>query len=85
MTGEQGGKLLACYLHSLEEDDAIFTPPTRPQEDAILTPQAWLEKQQPRFLLYPAQKACIKEALKFYPELVAGLKKYEQFTSANEG
>jgi hypothetical protein len=33
--------------------------------------KVWLEKQQPRYLLYPAQKSCIREALKFLPLLVS--------------
>ena len=69
VTGEQGGRILACYLYSLEQSDDgddFFTL------DYIDT-KAWLKAQQPRFLLYPAQKVCIEQALKFLPKLKAGL------------
>ena len=38
------------------------------------TQEAWLKAQQPRFLLYPAQKSCVEKALKFLPKLKAALK-----------
>ena len=70
VTGEQGGRILACYLYFLEQGDdgdEIFTL------DYIHT-EAWLKAQQPRFLLHPAQKSCVEKALKFLPLLKAALK-----------
>ena len=67
VTGEQGGKLLACYLHELEqtgEGQDIFSEGGAGQ---------WLEKVKPKVLLRPAAKLCIEQALKFLPKLKAGL------------
>ena len=67
VTGEQGGRLLACYLYSLERAD----------EGPSAGAQGWLEGQKPRFMLYPAQKLCIEQALKFLPKLMEGLEAAE--------
>lgn len=67
VTGEQGGRLLACYLYSLE----------RANEGPSAGAQGWLEGQKPRFMLYPAQKLCIEQALKFLSKLTKGLETAE--------
>ena len=59
VTGEQGGRLLACYLYSLELAG----------EGPSAGAHTWLEAQQPHFALYPAQKLCLEKALKFLPKL----------------
>ena len=74
VTGEQGGKLMACFLykihedweHASQDDNGIFS-------DAVPSVKMWLEKQQPRFVLHPAQKKSLQWALKFLPKLEAGL------------
>jgi len=63
VTGEQGGRLLTCFLYWLEQEGKGPNAGT----------QGWLEAQQPRFQLFPAQKLCIEQALKFLPKLTAGL------------
>ena len=63
VTGEQGGRLLMCYLYWLEQEGKGPSAGT----------QGWLEAQQPRFQIFPAQKLCIEQALKFLPKLTAGL------------
>ena len=59
VTGEQGGRLLACHLYSLEQAG----------EGPSAGAHAWLEAQQPRFALYPAKKLCLQKALQFLPKL----------------
>ena len=75
MTGEVGGKLLACYLHSVQEkESAAFIS----KAGGI---KAWLEKQLPKYngpIQFPAQKLCIEHAIKYVPKLVAGLAEASQ-------
>ena len=70
MTGEQGGRLLACYLHKLEA--AHFEGG---DDGGVLgeggTAEAWLEKAKPLVLLRPAAKLCVEKALAFLPKLKA--------------
>ena len=71
VTGEQGGRLLACYLYELEQTgdgDDIFS------EGGA---QQWLEKAKPKVLLRPAAKLCVEKALKFLPKLKAGLQTHK--------
>ena len=75
VTGKQGGRLLACYLYSLEQED---TGPS-------VGPATWLEGQKQRFMLYPAQKACIEQALKFLPKLKEGLAAHAAAGAEDEG
>jgi hypothetical protein len=64
VTGEQGGRLLACYLYHLEmETDSDILG-----DDG--SAQAWLEKAKPKVLLgRPEAKICVEKALKFLPKL----------------
>ena len=65
VTGEQGGRLLACFLVRAEQDNSVpFLA------NGIL---AFLHKQVPKVVLYPAAKLCIEKAIKFIPKLKAGL------------
>jgi hypothetical protein len=74
VTGKQGGRLLACYLLSLEQ---AGTGPS-------VGTEGWLEAQKPRFMLHPAQKSCIEQALKFLPKLKAGLAKHAASDAAED-
>jgi hypothetical protein len=67
VTGEQGGRLLACYLYHLqmENDEDILGVDGGAQE--------WLEKAKPKVLLRPAAKICVDKALKFLPKLKAAI------------
>jgi hypothetical protein len=68
VTGEQGGKLLACYLYELEltgDGEDIFSCEGGAKE--------WLEQIKPKVLLRPAAKLCVEKALEFLPKLKAGL------------
>ena len=73
VTGEQGGRLLACYLFKLEcahkDGDDHGGVLTDVNGDA----QACLEKAKPIVLLRPAAKLCVEKALKFLPKLKAAL------------
>ena len=80
VTGEQGGRMLACYLYYLELNDDGFLDSS---DDAM----DWLQTTQPKFLLYPAQKLCIDKAIIFLPKLKAGLAKNhksKQAASSND-
>jgi hypothetical protein len=62
VTGEQGGRLLVCFLvRAAEQED----PPSF-LDDGVL---AWLNKQLPKVQMYPASKLCIEKAIKFLPKL----------------
>ena len=63
MTGESGGKMVACYLYQLLQSNASPIP------DAM----AWLRQVAalPLTHLRPATKACIAKAMDFYPKLEA--------------
>jgi len=64
VTGETGGKLLLCYLFSVKDKEAWLSAGVK----------AWLEAQKPKYaLLFPAQKACIEQAIIFLPKLERGL------------
>ena len=78
VTGEQGGRLLACFLHSLEEDGGSFL-------DSVGGAAAWLEKQLPKCALFPAAKLCVQKAIKFLPVLEAGLKKAKKTKAGPAG
>ena len=70
-TGEEGGRLLACYLFWLEhggEDGADI-------EDVlgVSSADAWLEKAKPHVFLNPAAKLCVEKATIFLPKLRKGL------------
>ena len=65
VTGEQGGKIPASFLFKLELQEHNLLELSDGLADK------WLKKQQPRFLLHPAQNECIKQALKFLPKLQA--------------
>ena len=67
VTGRQGGKMLACYLYSLEKASDAFLNGVPDSETA----EGWLKAVQPKFALCPPQKCCIAEALRFLPKLVA--------------
>lgn len=63
VTGEQGGRLLTCFLVRAERaGDVSFLA------DGVA---AFLEKQLPKVALYPAAKLCIEKAIKFLPKLNA--------------
>ena len=65
VTGEQGGRLLTCFLVRAEKvGDVSFL------KDGVAT---FLEKQKPKVALYPAAKLCIEKAIKFLPKLERGL------------
>ena len=68
VTGEQGGRLLVCLLVRAEQAG----------RDAFLADgvKAFLEKQAPKVVLYPAAKLCVEKALKFLPVLERGLAKH---------
>jgi hypothetical protein len=62
VTGEQGGRLLTCFLVRAAELDE---PPSF-LSDGVM---AWLEKQVPKVQMYPAAKLCVAKAIKFLPKL----------------
>ena len=62
VTGEQGGRLLTCFLVRAAELDE---PPLF-LSDGVM---AWLEKQVPKVQMYPAAKLCVAKAIKFLPKL----------------
>ena len=65
VTGEQGGRLLTCFLlRAQRAGDVSFLA------DGVA---AFLEKQKPKVALFPAAKLCIEKAIKFLPKLEAGL------------
>jgi hypothetical protein len=71
VTGEQGGKALACYMYSVTN---------MAREHPFLNdPVKWLKKMIKRFdgtggtKEWPAQASCIEWAIKFYPRLVEGM------------
>ena len=68
VTGEQGGKMLACFLVHTETADGV---PSFLNDGS----KAWLEKQLPKCALFPAAKICVEKAIKFLPTLKAGLAK----------
>ena len=73
VTGEQGGKMLVCYLHHLYEDKPDEAPFL---EDGI---KEWLEEQLKKYpICFPVQKSCIEQAIKFYPKLIRGLDEYSR-------
>ena len=81
VTGEQGGRLLACYLFKLENDTGTSEDIT-----SILnvdSAEAWLTKAGPCVLLRPAAKLCVEKATAFLPKLRAGL--LAAATSDDEG
>ena len=52
VTGEAGGKLLACYLFSIKDKEAWLT---------AAGVKAWLEAQLPKYsTMWPAQKAAME-------------------------
>ena len=66
VTGKQGGRLLACYLFSVKDDAALTF-----LSQGI---KAWLEAQLPKYaVVHPVQTSCLKNAVKFLPELERGL------------
>ena len=66
VTGEPGGKLLACFLFSVKNDATLTF-----LSNGI---KRWLEAQLPKYAtLFPAQEACIEHAIKFLPTLERGL------------
>uniref|UniRef100_A0A7S4HFF4 Uncharacterized protein n=2 Tax=Prymnesium polylepis TaxID=72548 RepID=A0A7S4HFF4_9EUKA len=72
VTGEQGGRLLACYLFKLQRDVEQGG-----DEEGVLgddaDAQAWLERAKSRVLLRPAAKLYIDKAIAFLPKLKIGL------------
>ena len=65
VTGEAGGKLLACYLFSIKDKEAWLT---------AAGVKAWLEAQLPKYsTMWPAQKAAMEQAIAFLPKLERGL------------
>ena len=65
VTGEQGGKILCCYLFHMYENQPDETPFL---EKGILF---WLELQLKRYAICaPAQKSCIEQAIRFLPKLI---------------
>jgi hypothetical protein len=67
VTGEQGGKVLACFLVRAEKaggEDAKFLTKGS---------MAWLTKQLPKCLLHPTAKLCVEQAMKFLPKLYEAL------------
>jgi hypothetical protein len=74
LTGEQGGKLLACYLYSLDDrsSGSSWGAVLRPSFLSIgVVP--FLQKQLAKLSLFPTCKSLLEEAVKFYPQLVQGL------------
>jgi hypothetical protein len=73
VTGEQGGRLVACYLVKLEHelDNGGDDGGVLGDNDAKM----WLEnaKANPIVMLRPATKLCVEKAIKFLPKLKAGL------------
>ena len=71
VTGEQGGKLLACYLYSLTDGPTWGTMlgPAFLERGAI----PFLEKQLVKLQLFPSAKSLIEHSISFYPKLVQGL------------
>ena len=53
VTGEQGGKIPASFLFKLELQEHNLL------ESSDGLADKWLKKQQPRFLLHPAQNVCL--------------------------
>ena len=66
VTGEQGGKMLACFLVQKETADNV---PSFLNNGS----KVWLEKQLLACALFPAAKICVEQAIKFLPKLKAGL------------
>ena len=63
VTGEQGGRLLACHLYSLEQAGE-----GRRAQAQELTRGSRLSSRALRSY-YPAQKLCLQKALQFLPKL----------------
>jgi hypothetical protein len=83
VTGEQGGRLLACYLFHLECD-------TGTSEDIsdilqVESAEQWLAKAEPRVLLMPAARLCVQKAKAFLPKLKAGLRAAAESSPDEEG
>ena len=76
VVGELGGMILTSYLQSLSNDGWEIGG------GSGLSVKEWLETQLPTYLLYPAQKACIEQALKFLPKLEEALQKNQGFQDA---
>ena len=67
VTGEQGGRLLACFLVRAKKQGGVSF-----LADGV---EAFLIKQVPKVALYPAAKVCVEKAIKFLPKLEACLAK----------
>lgn len=61
----------------VEDEESLFS-------NEVWTTKMWLLKQQPHFLLHPAQSECIKSALKFLPALKNGLAAYRNWQRIQE-
>ena len=61
--GEQGGKMVACYLYQLKESG----------DSPVSSPMDWLQQvaQLPVTQLRPATRSCVAQAMLFYPKLEA--------------
>ena len=74
VTGSVGGKILVCFLLSLEDP-----PNTLPDFIAESGGVAqWLQAQLPKCALFPAAKLCIEKAIKHLPKYEAGLEAARQ-------
>ena len=63
--------MLACYLMSVREKPDL-------QKAFANGVVCWLEKEEPKYSLYPVPKSCTMEAIKYFPKLEAGLSKAQQ-------
>ena len=68
VTGEQGGRLLVCFLVRAERQGGVSF-----LDQGVAN---FLEKQVPKVALYPSAKLCVEKAIKFLPKLEAGLAKH---------
>ena len=76
VTGEQGGRMLACYIFSKKDhSDCNFL---QAKSDESL--DHFLKKQQNVYIaaLYPAQARCLEKAISFLPNLLRGLATAQQ-------
>jgi len=73
VTGEQGGKLLACYLYSLVSPDERLWGEGIDATFLSIGVIEFLEKQRAMLRLFPSAKSLIEETISFYPKLVQGL------------
>ena len=73
--GEQGGKMVACYLYQLKESG----------DSPVSSPMDWLQQvaQLPVTQLRPATRSCVAQVMLFYPKLEAAFSVQELDTGSS--